>query len=148
MKLTFYISRTKQIYAKTLTVSESKFKAMSPSVLFEILLTSAVICKERILHKNEIVQYLQNYKHQDVNQDDFRKPFQASINAMQNDYRKTAHTFFVGRSILTTFLRLNCYNFRNALTKLIKVHFLEIAFQPLKTGQNSHSCSNPVRNSL
>ena len=46
MKLTtFFISRTKQIYAKTLTVSKSTFKikTMSPWTLFEILLTLAVI---------------------------------------------------------------------------------------------------------
>ena len=55
MKLiTFFISRTKQIYAKTLTVSESAFKmkVMSPWTLFELLLTSAVICKQRLLHEN------------------------------------------------------------------------------------------------
>ena len=69
MKLkTFFISRTKQIYAITLTVSESTFKlsAISPWELFEILLTSAVICNERFLHRNKIAQYLQNYKYQDV----------------------------------------------------------------------------------
>ena len=70
MKLTtFFISRTKQIYAITLTASESTFKlsAISPWELFEILLTSAVICNEMFLHRNEIAQYLQNYKyHQDV----------------------------------------------------------------------------------
>ena len=69
MKLkTFFISRTKQIYAITLTVSESTFKlsAISSWELFEILLTSAVICNERFLHRNEIAQYLQNYKYQDV----------------------------------------------------------------------------------
>ena len=69
MKLTtFFISRTKQIYAITLTVSESTFKlsAISPWELFEILLTSAVICNERFLHRNEIAQCLQNYKYQDV----------------------------------------------------------------------------------
>ena len=63
MKLTiFFISRTKQIYAKTLTVSENAFKTkvMSPWAPFEILLTSVVICKQIILHENEIVQYLQN----------------------------------------------------------------------------------------
>ena len=63
MKLTtFFISRTKQIYAKTLTVSESEFKikVMSPWPLFQLLLTSAVICKHRLLHESEIVQYLQN----------------------------------------------------------------------------------------
>ena len=54
--------KTKQIYVKSLTVLESAFqiKAMLPWIFFEILLTSAVICKQRFLHENEIVQYLQN----------------------------------------------------------------------------------------
>ena len=49
MKLTlFFISKTKHIYAKTLSVSQSTFKiqAMSPRILFEIVLMSAVICKQ------------------------------------------------------------------------------------------------------
>ena len=56
MKLTtFFISETKQIYAKALTVHESTFKvkAMLPWISFEILLASAVICKRIFLHKNE-----------------------------------------------------------------------------------------------
>ena len=63
MKLTtLFILRTKQIYAKTLTVSENAFKmkAMSSWTLFELLLTSVIICKGRLLHENDIVQYLQN----------------------------------------------------------------------------------------
>ena len=51
---------------------------MLPWILFEILLTSASICKQMFLHENEIVQYLQNCKYQDVNQDHFRKPLQVS----------------------------------------------------------------------
>ena len=76
MKLTtFYISETKQKYAKTLTVPESMFriKVMLPLTLSEIVLNLAVICKKKFLHKNEIVQYLPNYSYQDVNQDDFKK---------------------------------------------------------------------------
>ena len=76
MKLTtFFISETKQNYAKTITVPESMFriKVMLPSTLFEIALTLAVICKKRFLHKNEIVQYLPNYSYQDMNQDHFKK---------------------------------------------------------------------------
>ena len=119
---------------------------MSPRALFGILLTLAVICKQRFLDKNEIFQYLQNYKYQDVNQDYFRKPLQGSKNVMKTNYPKTAHIFFTGRSIFSYFLRLNCYNFCTALTKSVKLHFLEIAFELLKTGQNSHSYSNPVRN--
>ena len=74
MKLvTFFISRTKQMYTKTLAVSESTFKikAMSPWTLFKIFLTSAVIYKPRFWLKNEIVQYIQ-----DVNHGHFRKPIQ------------------------------------------------------------------------
>ena len=49
-------AKTKQIYTKTLTVPESSFeiKAMLP-LLLKILLPSAVICKQRFLHENEIV---------------------------------------------------------------------------------------------
>ena len=64
MKLaTFFISRTELIFVKTLTVPESTFKMKSIIrwLLSEILLNSAVVCKQRCLHKNEIVQYLQNY---------------------------------------------------------------------------------------
>ena len=39
---------------------------------------SAVICKQRFLHKNEIVQYLQYYKYQDADQGHFLKLLQAS----------------------------------------------------------------------
>ena len=47
MKLTkFFISKTKQIYTKTLTVPESalEIKAMLRGILFKILLTSAKLC--------------------------------------------------------------------------------------------------------
>ena len=53
MKLTtFYVSKTKQIYAKTFTLSQStlKIKAMSLGHFFEILLMSAGICKQTFLH--------------------------------------------------------------------------------------------------
>ena len=49
MKLTsFFISKTSHIYAKTLSVSQSTFKilAMSPWMLFEIVLMSALISKQ------------------------------------------------------------------------------------------------------
>ena len=57
MKLTFFISKTKQIYAKILTALEIVFeiKAILPWIFLKILLTSAVIFKQRLLHKNEIV---------------------------------------------------------------------------------------------
>ena len=65
MKLaTFFVSKTKQIYTKTLAVPGSvfKIKAILACTLFEIVLTSAVICKQRFLRKNEIMKYLQNCK--------------------------------------------------------------------------------------
>ena len=85
---TYFISKTKQIYTKTFNVSESTFKikAMLLGSLFEILITSAVICKERLLQEDKIVQYFENYKSQDVNQGYFRKRLQASANAMKNNY--------------------------------------------------------------
>ena len=58
MKLTkFFISKTKQIYAIALTVPESAFeiKAMLPWILSKVLVTSAVICKQRFSHENEIL---------------------------------------------------------------------------------------------
>ena len=130
MKLTTsFISKTKQIYTKILTFSKSTFKIkeMLDWILFGILLTSAVICKQKFLHENEIVQYLQNYKYENVNQSHFRKPLQVSTNGIKNNFPTTTHTFFTSRSILSYFLRLNCYNFRDAMTKSVKLHFLKIA---------------------
>ena len=74
MKLTtFFISKTKQIYAKTLTVPASAFEIKAKPWILTLLtcvtlLTSTVIPKQRFLHKNKILQYLQYYKYQDVDQ--------------------------------------------------------------------------------
>ena len=43
------------------------------ATLFFILFTSAVICKLKLLHGSEIVQYLQNFKCYNVDEDHFRK---------------------------------------------------------------------------
>ena len=110
MKLrTFFVSRTKQVYGKTLSVSESTFKVKVMSLwhLMNFCLRSSYL-QTKIFHKNQIVQYLKNYKYQDVNQSHFRKPLQALTNAMKNNYPETAHTFFLGCSILSYFLCLNC----------------------------------------
>ena len=53
---------------------------MLPWLLSEGLLTLAFICKQRFLHENVIVQYLQSYKYQGIKQGQFRKPLQASTN--------------------------------------------------------------------
>ena len=66
MKLiTFTISKTKQIYTKSVTVLESAFeiKAMLLWILFKIFLALVVICKQSFSQENEIVQYLQNCKY-------------------------------------------------------------------------------------
>ena len=79
MKLTiFFISRTKQICAKTLAVSESPFKlkTMWSWTLSEILFASAVICKQRLLSGNRTVQCIQNCKCQDINQGHFKNSLQ------------------------------------------------------------------------
>ena len=75
---------------------------MSAGIFFKFLLTSEVISKQRVAHENEIMQDLQNYKCQD-NGGHFRKPEQASVDAMKNNYPKTVHTFFSSCSILATF---------------------------------------------
>ena len=57
MKLaTFFISKTKQNYAEILTVPEStiKIKTMLPWILFKILLTSAIICKQSFCAKTKL----------------------------------------------------------------------------------------------
>ena len=41
---------------------------------FEILLMSAIICIQRVLHGNEIVQYFQNYKRHESGKGHSRKP--------------------------------------------------------------------------
>ena len=51
-----------------------KIKLRLSSTAFEILLTSAIICIQSILHGNEIVQYLQNYKRHESGKGHSRKP--------------------------------------------------------------------------
>ena len=50
-----------------------KLKVKSPWAFFVILRMSAVICKQRPLRGNKIVQYFQNYKCYDVDRHHFRK---------------------------------------------------------------------------
>ena len=76
MKLTtFFISAACQVLTKLLAVYESpiKLKVRLHWVLLVTLLISAVICKQRLLYGNEIVQYLQNSKYYKVSKDHFRK---------------------------------------------------------------------------
>ena len=77
MKLAiFFLSSTRHIFTNLLAVSESsrKIQVKLHWTLSLILLTSAVICKQRLLDESEIVQYLQNSKCYNVDQDPFGKP--------------------------------------------------------------------------
>ena len=125
MKLiTFFVSRTRQIYAKTIVVSESAFKmkVMPAWTLFELLLASAVsfFARKRnctISSKLHIPRYQS-------------RPFQKATSfykRQKNSYPKTTHVIFTCRSIFRYFLRLTCFNFRTALTKSVILYVLEIA---------------------
>ena len=55
-----------------------KIKVTLRWTAFEIFLTSAIICIQRVLHGNEIVRYLQNYKCHESGKGHSRKPLQSS----------------------------------------------------------------------
>ena len=77
MKIATFLFQEVDVFSQnSLALSEIliKLKIKVYVTLFVILLTSAVICKQRFLHGNEIVQYLQNRKCYNVGQDHFRKP--------------------------------------------------------------------------
>ena len=61
---TLLISRTKQIHAKPLSVSESilKIMVMSYRPFFPNCAMSEVICKQRLSYEHKIGRYLQNCK--------------------------------------------------------------------------------------
>ena len=73
MKLATFISR---IFSKLLAISESSLKEILGYIrlFFVILLTLAIIRKQILLHENEILQYLQDCKRYNVDQDHFKKP--------------------------------------------------------------------------
>ena len=73
MKLATFISRN---FSKLLAISESSLKEILGYIrlFFVILLTLAIICKQILLHENEILQYLQDCKCYNVDQNHFRKP--------------------------------------------------------------------------
>ena len=54
----------RDIYGKMLIFYEIsvKIKVRLPWTFIIILITSALTCKQRLLHGNKIVQYFQNYK--------------------------------------------------------------------------------------
>ena len=73
---TFSILSSRHIFTKLSAFSESsiKIKLRLHWTFFVILLTLAVICKQKLLHRIKIVQYLRNCKNCNTGQDGFRKP--------------------------------------------------------------------------
>ena len=73
---TFFVSSSRRIFTKLLSVSESSIKIefRSHHTLFLILLTPAVTCKERLFYGNNTVQHVQNCQCYNVEQDHYRKP--------------------------------------------------------------------------
>ena len=72
----FLFQEVTDLCKNNICFSESAFKmkVMSLGTLFEHLLMSVAICKQRLLHQNEIVQHLQKHKFQGVSQGHFKKP--------------------------------------------------------------------------
>ena len=85
---TFFISKSRSIFTKLLAVSERSIKMKNKlyGILLVILLTSAIICKQRLFHGNEIVQYLQNWECYNVGQDHLRKPLESSAKFAKSNY--------------------------------------------------------------
>ena len=71
---TLFLAKTIESYVKWMLDSEKTFKINGrlPWTVLEILLTSAIICIEKVLHGNEIV-HLQNYKCHEFDQGHSRK---------------------------------------------------------------------------
>ena len=65
------------------------------------MLMSAVICKQKLLHKHEIVQLLHNYKFYDVEQSHFGKPFCQERKNVKNNYRKTVRSLLPAVQFVT-----------------------------------------------
>ena len=72
---TLFLAKTIESYVKWMLDSEKTFKINErlPWTVLEILLMSAIICIEKVLHGNEIVQHLQNYKCHEFDQGHSRK---------------------------------------------------------------------------
>ena len=102
MKLAMsFILNTRRAFTKLLAISETsiKIRVRLIGTLFVIFLTSAVICKEGLLHGNEIVQYLQNCKTITL-----AKTILESLHkVLQGSRKETNSTVFKGRSILGYF---------------------------------------------
>ena len=69
----FFINESPLTVLLTFSKSSVKIKIRLRGTYFVILLTSSVISKQKPFHGNEIVQYFQNYRCYEIDQDYFRK---------------------------------------------------------------------------
>ena len=58
------------------------------------MLTLVIIYKQRLLHENEIVQLLHNYKCYGFDQNRFRRPLQNFAKNVKNNYPKRPVQFY------------------------------------------------------
>ena len=66
------------------------------------MLKSPVIYKQRLLHLNEIVQLLYNYKCDPVDQNVSRRPLLSSVKNVKNNYSKTTLSFLPAVRFVTS----------------------------------------------
>ena len=101
------------------------------------------------MHGNEIVQYLQNYKRHEFDQDHSRKLLQSSTSYIQIENTKTTRLLFKGSWVLPYFWHSNWHYFGifgYILGKVAKPHLLESPQKSLKTRQDSYQKGYPLRN--
>ena len=135
---TFFLARTIKSLVKWILDSERTFKVKVRFhwTVFEILLTSAIICIQRVLHGNEIAQYLQNYDRHESGKGHSRTPLQSSKSYIQIENTKTIRLLFKGSWILSYFWHSNWHHFGYILGKVAKPHLLESLQKSLKTRQH------------
>ena len=113
-----------------------KIKVRLRWTAFEILLTSAIICIQRVLHGNEIVQYLQNYKRHKSSKGHSRKLLQSSTSYIQIENTKTIRLLFKGSWIWPYFWH-SCWHYFGYISgKIVKPHFVESPQNSLKTREH------------
>ena len=78
---------------------------MSAWTLFEILLTSAIVCKQKLLYENEIVQYLQHKNTKTLIRATLESPYKLLQTPQKIATLGQSTYFFMGRLIFTYFIR-------------------------------------------
>ena len=117
-------------------------------LFFQLLLTSEVFCKQRLLYEHKIMQYLQNCKCYDFYQGHFRKPLQSYEKLHKKNCPKMVHIFFMGCSVSAIFdawiVIILVLFWQNHLKCIYSKLYLQII--RLKTSQSSLSNHQSVRN--